>query len=85
LEIAEEVAKSLAPVDTSSLQTSIRSGVQISNAKIIGRLAAGGEDYSDTYFASTGEMGNYVDYAAEQEAIHGFMEAAQGEIYRRLM
>jgi hypothetical protein len=80
LEAAEEVARSIAPVDTSSLSASIKSGVQVSGSQIIGKLAAGGEDFSDTYFASTQQMGNYVDYAAEQEAIHGFMDAAIGDI-----
>jgi hypothetical protein len=80
LESAEEVARLIAPVDTSSLSASIRSGVEVSGSQIIGRLAAGGEDFSDTYFASTQQMGNYVDYAGAQEAIHGFMDAAIGDI-----
>jgi hypothetical protein len=80
LDAAEEVARSIAPIDTSSLSASIRSGVEVNGDQIVGRLAAGGEDFSDTYFASTQQMGNYVDYAAEQEAIHGFMDAAIGEI-----
>lgn len=68
-----EVAKGLAPVDTSSLQESIRTEIRVEGNKIVIDLVAGGVDYSGQVMASTGEIGNVVDYAADQEAIHGFL------------
>lgn len=77
---AREVARATAPVDTSSLQESIRSEVAVTSAAIVIDLIAGGVDYSGQIMSSTGELGNVVDYAAEQEAIHGFLAHAQATL-----
>ncbi len=71
---AVEVSKALTPVDTSSLQESV-AGMAVSIDKaIVLQITAGGEDYRGQVMTSTGRLGNLVDYAIEQEAIHGFLE-----------
>lgn len=80
---AVEVSKILAPVDTSSLQESIAGAIFIQNDLIKLRIKAGGEDYRGQLL-STGQTGNLVDYAAEQEAIHGFLEAGLARLLANL-
>lgn len=71
---AVEVSKSLTPIDTSSLQESI-AGIAVGIDKaIVLQITAGGQDYRGQVMTSTGRLGNLVDYAREQEAIHGFLE-----------
>jgi hypothetical protein len=79
-------SRDVCPVDTSSLQESIR----VSPAELRGKvieidLLAGGEDYSGQLMASTGKTGNIVDYAAEQEAATAFLSSASSPIISSLL
>jgi hypothetical protein len=74
LEAGKITAINNCPVDTSSLQESIRVAIDKTDTQIIGQLIAGGVDFSGTTMKS-GKPGNYVDYAKDQNDIHQFMEA----------
>jgi hypothetical protein len=71
---AEAVAKLNVPVQTGSLQESIRSEVILYPLFVDGILKAGGIDYSDKIMKN-GKKGRYVDYAEEQEQLHQFLQS----------
>ena len=67
-------AQDFAPVDTSSLQSDIRvQNIKLRSGNPSADLAVGGGDYRGQMM-KTGQEGNLVDYAATQEAKHGFLE-----------
>jgi hypothetical protein len=77
-------AQNHCPVDTSSLQESIyNEPAEIDGFIIKASLTAGGVDFRGKIM-STGQEGNYVNYAAEQEQIHGFMAGAVPAIIEKL-
>lgn len=81
---AAEVSRASTPVDTSSLRESIQPSIYIDGSKIHLIISAGGEDYSDQVMPTTGQIGNAVDYAIYQEAIHGFLELGLAAILGEL-
>jgi hypothetical protein len=82
LESGKYVAKSNCPIDTSSLYESIRvEEPTVDGTTIKGALLAGGVDYRDRTFLSTGKQGNLVDYANEQNIKTGFLDSAAPTIF----
>jgi hypothetical protein len=77
-------AQNHCPVDTSSLQESIdNEPAEVDGYVIKASLTAGGVDFRGKIM-STGQEGNYVDYAAEQEEKHQFMAGAVPAIIEKL-
>jgi hypothetical protein len=72
------------PIDTSSLQESIHATPSvISTNRIHAQLVAGGEDFTGKLMR-TGKLGKYVDYAGNQEAVHGFLVGSIPSIVNEL-
>jgi hypothetical protein len=77
MEAGVVIARDRCPVDTSSLQESIRTeNLTINPGRITCDLVAGGEDYTGVVMVRTGKLGRDVDYADKQEAKHGFIVGA---------
>jgi hypothetical protein len=78
MDVAVDYGQSIATVDTSSYQQTIRrEGLDGTGLIRTGAIAAGGLDFTGQIL-STGKEGKLVDYADEREAIDGTLGETMG-------